>query len=325
MKKIILGVLCIALTTSFLNFSPVTAKADDFEVLRNDSNIVLEDIVSTNYYEAEDENTKNILNVEKNKDVLIHNNGEKLETNLLVEKNGFDLVAVHKVITDDYDYAQYYFSDENIDGDIENIKKEIKDKNLVAAKSIYNEKLLKNSYVRNFSWNFNYSGSTVYKLTNSVSLERKNNKVNIDGVTGSAWDISSVAAIESQVSNGRINDQYTRLSIQAFGSQKLIDYGPSSTTSQNVGVSLSRLGIPSVSWSFNIGNWTTKDLSSFSNKYGRWRFVGPVIGYSKRVTTRPGIRASNTRGNFGLEVSHTTATNHGNFQTGIAQIFVPDR
>lgn len=325
MKKFILGTLCLALTVSFVHFNPVTAKAEDFEVLRSSKNIVIEDIIATDYYEEENENTKNTYSIEKNKDVLIHNNGEKLNTNLLIEKNGFDLVAVHKVITDDYDYAQYYFSDENINGNIENIKEEIQNEDLVGAKSMYNDKLLRNSYIRNFSWNFPFNGSTAYTLTNSISLERKNNKVNIDGVTGSAWDISSLASIETKISGGRLSDQYTRLSVQAFGSQKLIDYGPASTSAQNVGVSLNGLGIPSISWSFNIGNWTTKDLSSLSNKYGRWRFVGPMLGFSQKVTTKPGIRASNTRGNFGLEVSHTTDTNHGNFQTGIAQIFVADR
>lgn len=325
MKKFILGALCLALTASLVQFNPVTAKADDFEVLRGSKNIVIEDIIATDYYEEENENTKNAYSIEKNKDILIHNNGEKLDTNLLIEKNGFNLVAVHKVITDDYDYAQYYFSDENINGNIEDIKEEIQNEDLIGAKSLYNDKLLKNSYLRNFSWNFSYNGSTAYTLTNAVSLERKNNKVNIDGVTGSAWDISSVASIESKISNGRINDQHTRLSVQAFGSEKLIDYGPSSTSAQSVGVSLSGLGIPTASWAFNIGNWTTKDLSSLSSKYGRWRFIGPIAGFSKSVTTRPGIRASNTKGNFGLEVSHTTSTNHGNFQTGIAQIFVADR
>lgn len=156
-------------------------------------------------------------------------------------------------------------------------------------------------------------------------MERKSNNVNIDGANGSAWDITSVASIESKISGGRINDQYTRLSIESFRSQKLIDYGPSSTSASTMGVSLSGLGVPSVSWSFNIGNWSTKDLSSFSSKYGRWKFSSLMVGYSQRITTRPGIRASNTVGNFGLEVSHTTSTHHGNFQTGIAQIFVADR
>lgn len=106
--------------------------------------------------------------------------------------------------------------------------------------------------------------------------------------------------------------------------------GPGSTNNNNVSVSLSGAGIPSLNYSFSVGNlYNTKDLSSKSSKYGRWQFVrisnplNPI--YTNNLTTRPGIRVTNTQGNLALQLSHSLDFYSVQNNTGVITITTPDR
>ncbi len=297
---------------------------DNMILLRKaNPNIDIFDYISDEYYESKDSIATYGA---KNKDVLIHNNGKPIKTNVLVEKNGYELIAVHKYINDNYDYAEYFYSTEN-KNNINIIKDNIKNNDLMGAKGIStnNTQNSKEAPIfRKSNWNYNWNGSKYYTMTDSLTFERKSKSANYNGKKVSVWDITSVGQIKGARSGTRINNQYTRMSAEAFGSQSLIDYGPSVNSGGNLSVSLDGL-VPKLSWGFNLGNWKTQDLSSLYSNYGRWKFTGPAFGMSQIFTSKPGVRMTNGRGNFGLEVSHTHATNHGDFRTGVSQYFVPDR
>ena len=142
------------------------------------------------------------------------------------------------------------------------------------------------------------------------------------------WDILSFSQLKKEKCL-RLCDQYTRLSVN-LENQTLLSYGPIGTTLEgDVSVNLTGGGIDSFSYSFISGGFTTKDLSDMANNYGRWHFVD-IVGNVSSFTTEPGIRATNTTGNFIVELSHAIEIfssfmlykDHG---TGVIQIYLADR
>lgn len=87
----------------------------------------------------------------------------------------------------------------------------------------------------------------------------------------SVWDVNSFTQLEKEHEN-RLNYQYTRLSVNT-SNRTLLSYGPNKSSSKgNVSVGLDG-GVSGVSYSFDIGGFVVNDLSSLSNKYGRWSFT----------------------------------------------------
>lgn len=85
------------------------------------------------------------------------------------------------------------------------------------------------------------------------------------------WDVNSFTQLEKEHEN-RLNYQYTRLSVNT-SNRTLLSYGPNKSSSKgNVSVGLDG-GVSGVSYSFDIGGFVVNDLSSLSNKYGRWSFT----------------------------------------------------
>ncbi|MFT9117625.1 MAG: hypothetical protein ABF497_10910 [Sporolactobacillus sp.] len=172
------------------------------------------------------------------------------------------------------------------------------------------------SYVRTYHWTFS---SDNQKLTSNVELYRRSSSANINGEKGSVWDVEDIAELEGK----SFLDFTTRLAVP-YSAQKLIDYGPSSSSSATVSVGLSGI-TPSVGWSFNITGFRIDDSSSMSSKFGRWTAVRNTFSFASTCQVKPGIRGTNTSGDYGVQLSHSTISPEASHDTGVVSIYVPDR
>lgn len=242
------------------------------------------------------------------KDQFFHNNGLAMTTDLFRkgESHGNYLVAVYRAVRNGRTTESYYFTTEPKENKAALVKRvteqELEQMTQVAPLAVGNE-------TRTFSWVEEKNGKELATLTTNVDLLRKTKNASINGVDGSIWDITTFTQYEKKEAV-RINNYYTRLSADK-PNQQLLAYGP-------------------IGYSFSISGFSVKDYSSLSGKYGRWKFYDG-IGNLKSMTTKPGIRVSNTSGSLVIELSHTTDNNSGidgyagGLQTGVIQIWVTDR
>lgn len=186
------------------------------------------------------------------------------------------------------------------------------------------------STIRRFHWTFPdpEDNQTMASLTTAVTCDRKSSNSTVNGVRCSVWDVTSFSQLEKGNAI-RMNNQYTRLSVDQ-PNEHLIAYGPSDSTSGgDITVGLDGAGVPSFSYTFNINGFSVRNLSSMTNEYGRWAFID-YVGNEREFTTKPGIRATNSYGDFVVELSHTvyiiSHSGQGVEQsTGVLQIYVSDR
>lgn len=312
LKKILAAVGVVFLLGGILPIDSIMANSETLD-------LELNEVIAEEFNQQTNIKSKTQFN-----NTIIHNNGNPLKTDALTEKNDFELFGVYKTTISGVDYEQYYFINKNkVD------KSELMDKMTSIAKDVeYGVSTLAArefvpDYVNTYYWDFDYYGRIVSSFSNTVSGQRISSNSSINGVKGSIWDVQSVGQMVTKESSDRINLQRTRLDV-SWTNQKLLDYGPDSSGSGTVSVTLDTSG-PSAQWSMDLGSSRVNDLSSISSKYGRWEFKAPIIGSVKYLTTKSGIRASNTSGNFGVRVSHTFETNRGNHQTGVVEIFWRDR
>ncbi|WP_368985468.1 hypothetical protein NST54_13435 [Caldifermentibacillus hisashii] len=174
---------------------------------------------------------------------------------------------------------------------------------------------------------YDTNGSKRSTLATTVDLKRASSKVDINGKVGSVWNISSFSQWKRVQSGYILKDFYTRLAVP-YKNQKLLDYGPvqGGVSGSTATVGLSGF-VPNVSWTFSIGGFKMSDLSSVSSKYGRWKLSPTLINLGpSQLVIKPGIKSSNTSGNFGLQLSQKQVR-VGSVQngTGVVSIFVPDR
>lgn len=268
----------------------------------------------------------NVIKVSKDKDTIIHNNGYAMESDYFEngKNEGNNLVAV-KLEQTNYGYVETaYFAN------VEHISKSELN-NIVSSDSPFKgviKATAKSTIYKSYNWSFYSDGIRLATLTSNVSLSRKSSNATINGKKCSVWDVNSFTQLEKEHAN-RLNYQYTRLSVNT-SNQTLLSYGPNKSSSKgNVSVGLDGGGVSGVSYSFDIGGFVVNDLSSLSNKYGRWSFTQNV-GNQASLTTNPAIRTTNSSGNFVVELSHTanmtTKTDENiNKGTGVVQIYCEDR
>lgn len=278
---------------------------------------------------------------------LIHHNGKPLKQNILEDAGDNHLIAVYQYEIDGKLYEKYYFSDTS-ENDIDAIKNDvIENTNKIETDSkAFIRELTKDNiqqqqtsgsisilavqpepsggYYKTYSWNFTnpFTGLKTGTFTTTLHFDRKSYSANIDGVTGSVWDIK--AFNEFEATYYRIDIQNSRMDVN-YSAQKILSYGPYDDAGFDVGVNLT--GITSGNaWTFNVGSVYTNNVSSIANKYGRWIWTHTWDYMQNPFVTRPGLRVSNTSGSLAIKTSHTFHTSYSyEHQTGIVTTYIPDR
>lgn len=263
---------------------------------------------------------------------IIHNGGNPMKSDFFIngQSDGNNLIAVTYIPVNGTIVETAHFtpadslSESCFTRVISNYEAELSDfeDSLVTASS--------DSTIKHYQWTFPdpRNDESLASLTTAVTCERKSRNSTVDGVACSVWDVTTFSQLEKEGAI-RLNDQYTRLSVDQ-PNQYLIAYGPSESTSGgDITVGLDGAGVPSFSYTFNIDGFSVEDLSSMRNEYGRWAFIDH-IGNESSFTTKPGIRATNSNGDFIVELSHTAnfTSTYGNAvdqSTGVIQIYVSDR
>lgn len=320
MKKFISTVLGVFLLVSMTT----TAIAANSENIFDD----FHEIVQSEFYQ---ESSPAIALDESSGKVIIHNNGAKMDSDFFADgdNQGNYLFAVTYIPYGESVIETAHFANVEILSDaafinmITDYEANIPTNSVSIAASTDAE-------IKHYEWYFvdPVTDETLSTLTTAVTCERKSSNSTVDGVRCSVWDVTTFSQLE-EVDAARLNDQYTRLSVD-LANQHLIAYGPcESTSGGDLSVGLDGAGVPSISYSFNIDGFSVKDLSSMSNNYGRWAFIDN-IGHEKHFTTKPGIRATNSHGNFVVELSHTVNMNTWrgaviDQTTGVLQIYLNDR
>ncbi|PFB92423.1 hypothetical protein CN296_28260 [Bacillus cereus] len=240
---------------------------------------------------------------------LYHNNGNPIKTNILESspKTNLYLFAVSNYYINNINYRDYYFSEAKTEN-IKTIQKEtVRHLEQILHSSSYTTKSV------TANRNYNYSFYTGAKLTTNITFNKDNSNVDINGKTGSVWDITASHTIKNTVINPPFISWNTQLSV-AYSSQHLIDFEPDSTM------------IPIFIFP-NLTDFSIHSNSSLSEKYGSWtldkNLFNPVLKTAQMDTK---IRTSNTSGNLGLQLSHTYVRAGGTtHSTGIVSTYIPDR
>lgn len=264
----------------------------------------------------------------KNEDsgLLLHNNGNPIETNLSVDQNdGYPLFAVYIDNIEGKEYMSYYYA--NVEKrDYNELVEEVintENKKYEEVQQIYskNRAIEARSIIKNVSWSL-YDSSNKKRGVVSTTLEGTKKSATIDSKKGSVWDISTVSQAEMSRSGDTIKVQRTRLSLAASSTEQLIDWAPDMNGTKDKTFTLSGVLNP-MEWKFSAGGYHYKDLSSKDGRYGRWEFWSPGIARTK-VKTNPAIRASNLKGQFYVEASHYVYSISGVYQPGIKGIYFTD-
>ncbi|HZG59348.1 MAG TPA: hypothetical protein VEY68_02395 [Anoxybacillus sp.] len=278
---------------------------------------------------------------------LIHNNGKPLKQDVLEDPGENHLIAIYQAELNGKLYEKYYFSNmvnNNIDeikndvientkmiktdpnGFIKKLSKTEKGKeeslDLISIAAVQPE--LSGGHWRTYSWSF-YSPITSLKagtFTTSLHFDRKSSSANINGKTGSIWDIR--AFNEYEASNYRIDIQNTRMDVN-YSAQQIHSYGPFDDAGFDVSVNLTGF-VSGNAWSFNVGSVYTNNDSSIANKYGRWEWYHTWGYMQDPFVTQPGMRVSNTSGNLAIKHSHSFHTSYSYWHyTGVVTTYIPDR
>lgn len=258
--------------------------------------------------------------------LVLHNNGNPIETNLNINQNdGYPLFAVYIDDINGQKYISYYYDSvekRNINELIEEVK-DTESKRYIDISEAYskNTKAEARSIIRNVSWGLNTSGGTKKGVV-STTLTGNKTSANIDGKKGSVWDISSVSQAEMNSSLDYIRVQKTRLSLAGSSTEMLIDWAPDMNGITDRTFTLNGLINPR-EWKFSAGGYKYNDLSSKSGRYGRWEFLSPGVARTK-VKTNPTIRATNLKGQFYVEASHSVQSSSGFYQPGIKGVYFTD-
>ncbi|MBN4050876.1 hypothetical protein JYU01_01130 [bacterium AH-315-L21] len=311
--------------------------------------VISSQVLATNMPSFKTENFKEILKTEISQKLMlqeiskidleenvhvIHNNGKAIKSDFFTEgKNeGNYLIAVTYISQGNTINKTVHFANKNsltqreldavIHREVKLSRAQTGNPHRIQVQSA------SSSIIETYSWSF-FEGSTLgATLRTNVTSQRMADNAIINGVPGSVWDVTSFSQLE-KVNGTRLNNKYTRLSVD-LTNQELLSFGPAQSTSGGtVSFSLSGGGVPSASYSFNIDGFSVVNLSSLSRKYGRWKFVDH-FGSEPQFVTDPGIRATNTSGSFIVELSHTASVTYNNtiarkHRTGVIQIHLPDR
>lgn len=267
--------------------------------------------------------------------IIMHNNGLPIKTNIFEEKHGNELFAITVNNTNGIEQKTYYFSQniDNIEMDklLDNINDQEDINNDTIKTQFKDSKSTRLSDIKHYKWDFYATGKDGVKrqqgsLATSVGFNRKSSNTTVNGVKGSVWDVDSFSQMLSR-SNGFIDNHVTRLDVN-YTNQQLYSWGPYDTGETTAKVSLTGLITPE-SWEFPLNGFKVNDLSNKGSKYGRWQYKSHLLSGTTKMNTKPGMRVTNTKGNFGLKLSQTAkiATPYAisDHSTGVISIFTPDR
>ena len=274
------------------------------------------------------------LDFKNNNEIIIHNNGNSIETDYLVkgQENGNHVIAVRYETTDAGTIETVYYANvESIEkAELDNMISSDKQSNPIslATKSV-TARATSSPIIKRHQWSFYQGDSKMAIITTTTEYYKQSGNATYNNHSCSVWDVVTFTQYE-KVNCVRLNEQYTRISVESFSSEHLISYGPIGNDSGGqVSVGLDGAGVPSIGYSFNIDGFSVKDLSSVSSKYGRWRFVD-YVGNENSFTTRPGIRVANTSGSLVVELSHSVEYKYTSeltrtSSTGVVQDWLTDR
>lgn len=355
MKKILSLLLVSALTLSVLPAGNLVFAEE--EIIEEK---IIEDVVTSEWVDEESQDPIIMQQLKENDGLLVHNNGDPIETDIVSDGGEeFNLFAIHKTEVNGSNYETYYFENRE-ESDLSQLKEEAqkeqveieinelgyteeepKEDELFSFANIFSSissifvaptaqaaiaSQPKGGHYKTYNWTF-YStlGGVKSKLGTFSSvnhLTRKSSDTSINGKKGSVWDVKTENTWNATGAPARLEKQTTRLAVP-YSAQKLLSYGPKTKSNGSATVTLEQILTP-MQWSFKLSNFSLKDSSSISNKYGRWIYTRN-LGYPDPFVTKPGIRASNTSGNFALQVSHTLNIDYKDHNTGVMTISVPDR
>lgn len=321
MKKLLATLLSVTLLFS-LSSAALATDSKSTDAILND----YQEIVQSSFSQKS-EATNRLGN--SSQKTIIHNNGKQIDSDYFVDgkNDGNHLFAVTYIPKDGAIIETAHFttaaslSESQLANIISDYETELSNSDLPVSPR---------STIKHYQWTFPdpADGQTMASLTTAVTCDRKSSNSTVDGVPCSVWDVTSFSQLEKGNAT-RLNNQYTRLSVNQ-SNEHLIAYGPSESTSGgDITVGLDGAGVPSFSYTFNIDGFSIKNLSSMTGNYGRWAFIDN-FGNESEFTTNPGIRATNSEGDFVVELSHTVdITNRFaqgvNKSTGVVQVYVNDR
>lgn len=282
---------------------------------------------------------------------LIHNNGKRIE-NDVVDKGGKDnLVAVYRTNINDTEYEKYYFSDRPTE-DITEIKQEVlsdelnieskpdqfirslthnKNKSTTKLSTGYQTKAVKpvpsGGIIKSYKYNFypfgGNKGSRIAVFNTNVEFKRKSSNATVNGKKASVWDVHAYQSYEQIQAVGRLTRQETKLGAN-YSDQKLLKEGPKTDSGGSVSVTLGGGGPPSITWNFNTSsNFRTQNNSSMEEKLGKWNWY-LKFGHAN-LKTEPGIRITNTGGNLYVNINHYFRIDGYVNNPGNVRASIPDR
>ena len=268
------------------------------------------------------------------KDVLIHNDGNAMQTDVFADgkAEGNYLVGVYYTEQNGVPVESYYFTNEP-DGDkaallnrVANNEEALQTRDAAEISSMKGW-----DGIKSYNWEYKNNAALLARLSTTVALHRESSTAAIDEKSGSVWNVATLTQLERDKAV-RINGYCTKLSV-AGADQKLLSYGPiGDKTGGFAEVSMIGEGLPSINNSFSIEGFSAEDLSSLADSYGRWNFRDKVGRPMAAITTKPAIRATNTSENFRLELSHGASlispsgtSLADTYQTGVIRINVNDR
>lgn len=328
-KKIVSLLLLSILAVPSMSFANDATNTDDVaEPIQADELIsTLESAgiksINSNARSVVSDSSIDKMNVEENETVLLHNNGKPLTTDIFEEKQGNNLFAVSISNKNGVKTPTYYISnsevlmDNTVEGIVEDTSSNVDSRSVQPRSTIS----------RDYKWDFYRTLATGKKqqqgsLYTEVWFERKTTSASISGVKSSVWDVTSRSEVKAR-SSERINNTFVRLDVGS-GSQKLHDFAPETSSQSSFTASLDQIVQPK-SWTITAGGYTTSSLSpGVGSRYGRWQFKARP-GTQHSWVVKPGVRASNSAGNFYLKYSQTMDLNFSDHGTGVVGISVPDR
>ncbi|WP_122639829.1 MULTISPECIES: hypothetical protein [unclassified Romboutsia] len=323
-KKIYCGAIIGSLLLG--NLSTLNAYADGYKEVKvdnlqvyTDKNEVLskETPISSIEYKGD---SLNIINAKSNENIIFHNDGKPIETNLFEDKQGNELFAVSLDNENGQNIYTYHMADTdevNINDTISKIQKEeFNVRNTTRALTG------DGMYSEGFKWDFyatiNGAKQQQGSLSTSVLMKRDRASSN----TQSIWSVEESSQLLSR-SNREIKNHVVRMDVNQ-STQILHDWGPrAQTNGDKLSVSLGGLSNPK-SWSFSIKGFGFVDHSRQGSKYGRWEFINKGIYPSRELNVKPGITVTNKKGNLIVKLSQTVQFSKSSHQTGVITITEPD-
>lgn len=319
---------CIALIGLMMSSNVYVAKASsvDYKEVNVDTwsiqrgkDVELSKTTRVSSIENEGKELRNIIDTRmkssNRENMIFHNNGEPIDTNLFIEKQGNELFAVSLETENGKDIYTYHMADTDkidMNDKIRDIQKEeFQTKNENVTKGLVGDGI----FADDFKWDF-YSYQDGYNqqqgsLYTAVLMKRDGNSSD----SQSLWVVDESSQLLSR-SNREIKDHKVRLDANQ-SSQIIHDWGPKNQTNgDNLSVSLGGLSTPA-SWNFSVKGFSFVDLSRPASKYGRFQFVNKGILPSRELNVKPAITVSNKVGNLYIKMSQTIEFSRSSHQTGI--------